>query len=64
MIFLEFTGIAVMSVTLNTISELLKKSFSFKDQMREKSSIRDIWVKRVEQPLHPSNLPPQIYQKI
>ena len=53
-----------MSITLNTISELFKKSFSFKDQMREKSSIRDIWVKRVEQPLHPSNLPPQIYQKI
>ena len=64
MICVEFIGIAVMSVTATTIMDLFKKNISFNDQMREKSSIRDIWVKRLEQPLHPSHLPPHIYQKI
>jgi hypothetical protein len=48
MICVEFIGITVMSVTATAIMDLVKKSISFKDQMREKSSIRDIWVKRVE----------------
>jgi len=64
MIFVEFFGIVVMSVSATTIMNLFRKSISFNDQMQEKSSSRDIWVKRLEQPLHPINLPPHIYQKI
>lgn len=64
MIFIEFMGIMVMSVSATTITNLFKKSINFKDQMREKTDIRDIWVKRLEQPLHPQNLPHHLYLKI
>lgn len=48
MVFLEFMGIVVMSITATTVMNLFKEMNSFKDQMHEKIRHRDIWVKKLE----------------